>query len=369
MKQLRMKSALYKWQTKKTRHYKNDAVAVCHRIINQTCMVAILLVSSLVFACSPQNAQQYRNTDEALGDYRNFLHKIENDKKMRIDNLLDLAQNWLVLRDSVSSCFKRDTTGYGNYHADSLYKILSDSIQIEFERLIDEVPRTFNDYRFTLDRLSEPRFDGNIQGLVVSAQSFFRAMDSVRLSEIGKKETVSVYENTLNRSLAHPIQSKQDILDYLKKEDVSFRLFLLHLHSWGDMPLSNIKEKTELQAKRIFEAATQANPVMDKSEVVILMTMRNNRRLLQNASTCIDDLSRITFNEPNQATAYLWMLLQPWLSIDGFAYTLLVQKEKETMAQLADKMPYVFTKLKAGRFPIRTEELPSLLMKAYFSNL
>ena len=91
--------------------------------------------------------------------------------------------------------------------------------------------------------------------------------------------------------------------------------------------------------------------------------------MLQNANTCVTDVHKMSFKDSNQATAYLWMLLQPWLSIDGFSYTLLSQEEKESLVKLAAEMPQVFKQLESGRFPIDLNELPSLLMKAHIDNL
>ena len=97
--------------------------------------------------------------------------------------------------------------------------------------------------------------------------------------------------------------------------------------------------------------------------------MRNNRRLLQNATTCVTDVHKLDFKDSNQATAYLWMLLQPWLSIDRFSYTLLSQEEKKSLEKLATEMPQAFSQLKSGHFPIDLNELPPLLIKAYIDNL
>jgi hypothetical protein len=135
------------------------------------------------------------------------------------------------------------------------------------------------------------------------------------------------------------------------------------------MSLNHIKVKTEAQTKNIFEATARNQAIMSKSEIVILMTMRNNRRLLQNANTCVTNVHKMSFKDSNQATAYLWMILQPWLSIDGFSYTLLSQEEKESLEKLAAEMPQAFRQLESGRFPIDLNELPSLLMKAYIDNL
>ena len=75
----------------------------------------------------------------------------------------------------------------------------------------------------------------------------------------------------------------------------------------------------------IISLSADEYPVFGKSEVVILLAMRNNRRLLQNAEACLESLHRLHRVDDGQATAYLWMILQPWISLDGFAYALMTR--------------------------------------------
>lgn len=102
-----------------------------------------------------------------------------------------------------------------------------------------------------------------------------------------------------------------------------------------------------------------------KTEVVILLAMRNNRRLLQNAEACVDGMSRLRFTDNGQAVAYLWMILQPWISFNGFAYALMDEGQLQTMEKLAELMPSALAKLKGIDFPLETEELPALLMETF----
>lgn len=369
MKRFSLNKNLHQWQMKYTQCAKCAVSLFIGCGKNHTHMLLILLSLLFLSSCSSKEGLHFQDSNEAINAYSNLLHRIRLYDQASTDLIIDLAREYRTVSDSVFVCINRDSINNKNYHAKSAYDVINDSIIIELERLIDGSSRNFKDYYHVLNKLSDRKLPEEVESLAVSAHVFFHSMDSVTIHPVDKHHTIQIYENTLNSALVQGIRSKQDILHFLKSEDIAFRLFLRHLSSWGDISLTNIKTKTEQQTQNIFESSSSQQPIMSKTEIVILMTMRNNRRLLQNASTCVTDVHKLNFKDSNQATAYLWMLLQPWLSIDSFSYTLLSQEEKESLEKLAAEMPQSFSKLESGRFPIDLNELPSLLMKAYIDNL
>ena len=369
MKRFSLKRKQRKWQMKYTQHPK-CAISFFAKLVNNHTHLLLIFISLLyLLGCSSKENHHFQDSDEAVDAYSDLLHQIRLHDKASTDLIIDLVYEWQTLSDSVFACINRDSINNKNYHAKSAYNIINDSIILELERLIDSNPRSFRDYYHVLNKLSDTELSEEVRGLVASAHQFFHSMDSVTIRQVDKRQTILFYENTLDSALSHHIRSKQDILHFLKSEDIAFRLFLSHLSSWGDMPLDPIKVKTEAQTKSIFESTTKGQEIMSKSEIVILMTMRNSRRLIQNANACMNDVYKLDFKDSNQATAYLWMLLQPWLSIDRFSYMLLSQEEKASLERLAAEMPQVFSRLESGHFPIDLNDLPSLLLKAYLDNI
>lgn len=369
MKQFSLKRKLHKWQVKYAQYPKCTMSHFIRWGNNHTHFLLILISLLYLSSCSSKENHHFQDSNEAVHAYSDLLHKIKLHDKASTDLIIDLVYEWRTLSDSVFACINRDSINNKNYHTRSAYDVISDSIILELERLIDSNPRIFKDYCHVLNKLSGLELPEEVGDLIASAHQFFHSMDSVTLRQVDKRHTILFYENTLDSALSHNISSKQDILHFLKAEDIAFRLFLGHLSSWGDISLNHIKVKTEARTKNIFEATARNQAIMSKSEIVILMTMRNNRRLLQNANACVTDVHKLNIKDTNQTTAYLWMLLQPWLSIDGFSYTLLSWEEKESLEKLAAEMPQAFSKLESGHFPIDLNELPSLLMKAYIDNL
>ncbi len=369
MKQFSLNKNLHQWQMKYAQQAK-CTVSFFFGCGKNPAHIFLMLLSFLFLpGCSSKEGLYIQDSNEAINSYSKLLHRIRLHNQASTELIINLAHEYQAVSDSVFACINRDSINNRNYHAKSAYNVINDSIIIELERLIDSNSRNFKDYYHVLDKLSIRQLPKEVESLVVSAHMFFHSMDSITIHPVDKCHTIQIYENTLNSALSQGIRSKQDILYFLRSEDIAFRLFLVHLSSWGDMSLTNIKTKTEQQVKSIFESSSRQRSIMSKTEIVVLMTMRNNRRLLQNATTCMTDVHKLSFKDSSQATAYLWMLLQPWLSIDEFSYTLLSQEEKESLEKLAVEMPQAVSKLESGRFPIDLNELPSLLMKAYIDNL
>lgn len=369
MERFSLKKKLYKWQVEYAYQPKCVESFFTKLENNHTHLILILISLLFLSGCSPKERHHFKDSDEAVDAYSDLLHQIRLHDKASTDFIIDFVNEWRTLSDSVFACVNRDSIDNKNFHTKGAYSIINDSIILEFERLIYSNPRSFKDYYHVLNKLSGPELPEEVKGLVASAQKFFHSMDSVTIRQVDKRHTLLFYEKTLDSALSHTIRSKQDILHFLKSEDIAFRLFLGHLSSWGDLSLNQIKVKTQAQTKSIFESVVRNQEIMSESEIVILMTMRHNRRLLQNANACMTDVHKLDFKDNNHVTAYLWMILQPWLSIDGFSYTLLSQEEKKSLEKLASELPQVFSRLESGHFPIDINELPSLLMKAYIDNL
>lgn len=147
------------------------------------------------------------------------------------------------------------------------------------------------------------------------------------------------------------------------------RSFLGHLPTLGDIPLAKVRDGSSALMKEMIGLCQGGNPPFTTSEVVILLTMRNNRRLLQNA--CNGSMTSTTARSraATSPAAYLWMLLQPWISFDGFALSLMSDARTSTLRTLAAETPKCIVRLGKPQFPIDTDELPSLLIKTTITNL
>lgn len=327
----------------------------------------VLLAITLLASCSRSAEHGFRSSEEAIKAYADFFQTVKNTERITTDRLVELTRQWYALDDSVASCITRDSMAA---HASARQEIIHDSLRFHMGRLIDKRQWTFTDYLTIIESLNRVETDTVSLPLVASAHRFYAGLDSVSTYGTNAARTIELYQKMLDQTLKDGFQSKADIITFLRKEDMAFRSFLEHLPAYGDIPLDDITTQTGEVIRHIIDLSMKEHPLFGKEELVILLTVRNNRRLLQNALVCLDEIrhnNRIA--DGNRSTAYLWMLLQPWISFDELSYALLSERQTNALRRLAKETPKAAKQLKSSGFPLEVDGLPALLIKSYITNI
>ena len=85
----------------------------------------------------------------------------------------------------------------------------------------------------------------------------------------------------------------------------------------------------------------------------------------------MDDINHGRVRTATQARAYVWMLLHPYISLDGFGMAVLSDKEKAILYDVAGQMPAMMTMLNrtAGTDNSQWESLPDLFVKVMLTSI
>lgn len=171
------------------------------------------------------------------------------------------------------------------------------------------------------------------------------------------------YRNFLAHVQSKGIHSKNDLLDFIKEEDRLFRSVLSHLSGSDKQNMQDIIQETDRCCLQVFRSANHKE--LSHRDALVYMAMRTNRRLILNAAQCVGDTKAGKVKNERIAQAYLWMLVQPYTSIDGLSFAILSDKDKKLIYKVADETPATIDKLgKILRMDKeRTKELPALFMK------
>lgn len=160
-----------------------------------------------------------------------------------------------------------------------------------------------------------------------------------------------------------------DFFRFIKLEDLFFRGFLQHLSEYGTTPLTDITANTEDVCKQIFEAASSEK--FNSQDVVIYMAVRTNHRMILNAQTCIDDIKAGKIKNQEQLAAYQWMIIQPFLTIDGFSVALLSDRQKYELEKIANDFSNILYQLESNNANavLQCDELAQQILKIYIASL
>jgi hypothetical protein len=338
-----------------------SSVVYFHKIIG--CLIGIILVS-----CGSKYENECNfctSSSDALADYESYCNKIAEANDITISDFIALVKEWKAMDDTISRKFFDNAYTDNACANDSIYVSLREKIIEGFAGLVDTRQRSFSDYVAVMDALAERSQDS----MTIAIQHFYESMDKTAAYGLGDAATVVRYEQVLTKANANGFRTRQDLFTFLRNEDVAFRSFLSHLNTLGNISLVKVRDKTAEAMKHIIELADGRSKVFEPTELVPIITMRNNRRLIQNAQQCCTDIASGKVGKGDQTTAYMWMLMQPWISFDAYSYTLMTQDQRKTMHELADKTADCIVRLGSPEFPISPNELPALLIKTYITTL
>lgn len=334
-----------------------------HHRINRTLTAFMFILFIGLYGCSHGNTCRYDSPEEALADYAAFLKKIDGKKRVTTSDLIALTKEWHTLGDSVSSSINRCAMDSKVSYTDR-FAVLGDSISSGMNGLVESRPRSFSDYLSVLSALNKIEKDSASLNIITSVHRFYDKAGAVPVHAGDARAVIRYYERILDTAIDSGFHSKQDVIRFLHDEDVAFRSFLIHLPELGDFSLESISSKSKILTARMFNLTSEHHaPLFSKTEIVLMLTIRQNRRVILNAHKCLEDLRTCKFTDSNQQTAYLWMILQPWIIIDGFSYSLLSEEQLDLLEAIAGETGNALKKLPDSRFPIDVDELPSTLIK------
>ncbi|WP_300939257.1 MULTISPECIES: hypothetical protein [Bacteroidaceae] len=339
-----------------------------HMIIAKTIAVSIAIF--MCASCDSGNGKRLADVkSDPAGTYREYLSDVRKLDNLSIKDLAEHLKQWQTVRDSVFRYLERDTLGrFHSVHIEDCERT-HDSIRMEFSRLALSNPCTYKDVLLVKEQVSPHLKDAELHHAAEAIRPFFTSLDSHPAYPGNRQRILAAYRDVLTQTIDYGIHCIADLTIYIEKEDAVFRAFLSRLSDFDGVDLSDITHDTERCCSQVFLAAERND--ITYQDAMVYLAMRTNRRLIQNIQTCIDNIREKKVRTPAQAQAYIWMLLQPYSSMDGFCMALLSSEERrhlDTLAmQTSDAFEVLGKILQSGNN--RLDELPGMLLEAFIHTL
>lgn len=333
-------------------------------------LLAVCFATVALASCGNKTDNYIFQTDEeAANAYKSYLSEVRNMGTISTERLIESVKEWQILRDSVYACIAKGTTSRPHQNPENTVRMLHDSLRIEFTRLALSQPRSFADVLLIKEKTSQYRKDTELAQAVTDAEPFFRSLDSVASCHGNAKQTVSIYQSFLANTLKSGIDSKDKMLAFIQEEDWMFRSFLDHLSELADANLSAITRDTEKCCLSIFQSAE--NGRLSYRDALVYTAKRTNRRIVLNALVCCDDIDKNRVKSKEQARAYVWMLLQPYISLDGFSMIVMSEIERIKLYEVANNTPLMIANLNKiiGTGNDQWQVLPGVLIKIMLTSI
>lgn len=329
--------------------------------------VAVSVAIWVFTSCTGKLPEQCRNNP--AGIYRDYLHDVKTLDSLSFEELARHLRQWQAVRDSVFTHVRKDTPGNPHDALGGTCARLHDSLRAEFSRLALSKPRTYRELLHLKRRLSPYANDKELYRTAKDARPFFRSLDGHSVRHVDEAHILSAYRALLAGTLRDGIHGTGDMMAFIKKEDAIFRAFLPCLHNLDGTNIADITRDTEKCCSQVLLAAGR-NEIPCR-EAVVYLAMRTNRRLILNMRACINDIAQKRIKTADQAHACIWMLLQPYVSLDSFCMAVLSPEEQEELDRLAAQTQGAFEAL-CRILPSsnsRLADLPGMLMEIYIHTL
>lgn len=328
---------------------------------------AILVATAILASCTSSDGKYtFRNTNDALADYHQFLEETRKLDKCSAKQLATTIHEWTEFRDTLYNYIDSDTSFHIHNMSMNAFIHIDDSIKIELYRNASSSDRSLSDV-FNIKSQTSLQIDKEIVSQSYKYEVFFESVDSVALPKSNATATLANYRKFLRNAQQTDLSDIGSIEKLVKEEDVLFRTYLLHINEYSDVNLADITSMTEKMCEEICHSAIDKH--IDTNAVVVLMSMRANRRLIQNAQACLASINRHDHLDESQKMAYFWMLVQPYLSIDRMGMSLLTKSQRKQMETLATSIRKIEAASVLGSRNEKVARVSDLILKLYISTL
>jgi hypothetical protein len=332
--------------------------------------IALLpLLGLTLTGCSSDGSYNFKTSSDAVETYHQYLTSVQNIKKSNTEDFSKEISHWKEVNDTVIHFLMKDSTLLKDHNVAAQLSIIHDSVRNEMLRLSETWRYSYDDVLKIKEITSQFQNDKDLQEAVTSAEPFFIELNDIPVIEGNKTAILSMYRGFLSISKANGIKNKKEMLAFIKQEDHYFRSFLAHLYEMDNEPISDITRDTEIICRSIFLSAREGK--ISARDAMVYMSMRTVRRLLQNSVVCVTSINNQQIKNKAQGNAYVWMIIQPFISIDQFSIATLTPAEKSNFNYIVNQLPKSVKFAKTFDIDQRSLNylLPQQLLKFYILSL
>ncbi len=305
--------------------------------IRHSLIMVIAMTALFLSACSEkENRFSFKNPQEALTACHQEISKVKPLKEAKMDRLIEVTSTWLELQDSTINCMMRDSTVKADTEIAADFFAVADSFRTEINRLAFSSKRTIPEIvKLKVMTAKERKKTIASEDYKKACEFYSKADDSPLFKSLD--ETLAEYEKLLTN--ADPFKKEGQLYDFIQKEDRCFRSLLVYLKDTPQSRLQGITDKTSAIFDKLYRntAADLENKVNER--VMLYLTMRFNRRIMQNAEVCRQDIKKEVELNNVQATNYRWMIIQPFMTIDSEAMAVMTDQQIVTLTEMAAELP------------------------------
>lgn len=300
----------------------------------------VLALAAFTFSSCTKHPS-FKNSTEAIEACKGKLSELQSFKNADIEQLTTLTKGWQELQDSSYSAFSRDSTLNLKSPIALAYFTISDSVRIELTRLAFSKQRSLRDVMYLKINTASERTKLEKSETYKDVSKFFTDLNKEptirRLPQILKD-----YNDLLNNT--NTFQQEKQLLSFIQQEDKCFRSLMEHLANVPLNEMNKLAQKTTKLFEQLYSSVGRKDDEVN-DRTMLYLTMRFNRRIMQNAIACREDILNNKPLSTEQRGHYRWMLIQPYISLDAYSTAALTKKQREELLVISKELPILLSRL------------------------
>lgn len=319
--------------------------------------------------CSCTSHPSFKNSTEAIEAYKAKLAELQSYKDADIEKVADLTSQWQELQDSSYSVFSKDSTINLKSPIAMAYFVISDSIRTELTRLAFSQQRSLQDVMYLKLNTASDREKIQKSDTYKKASEFYEKLDKEKTIK-GLERILGDYNKLLNKT--RTFEKEAQLLSFIQREDRCFRSLMEHLSNVPMRDMQRLTQETSGLFNRLYDSVgKKSDEINDRT--MLYLTMRFNRRIMQNAIACREDILNNNYLNNEQRVSYRWMLIQPYVSMDEYSTSVLTKKQREELMILSKELPVLLNRLDNQKKTKKEEDklvntLADYFLKSYISS-
>ena len=324
-----------------------------------------IILGGLFFAFTLVSCEKhpaFKTSIEAIEACKKELDNLSSKTSVDTKELVKLTNEWIEIRDSSYSVFAKDPTMTIKSDKSYAYFMLSDSIRKKLEELAISKDRTLEDVMYLKLNTAAERNKVSNSKTYQEAVDFYESLDDMSIYTSLAK-TLQEYDLLLKNTGI--LKKENQLLEFIKTEDRCYRSLMANLSQVTQAQLEKLTNRTARIISVLYaNVGKKNNDANDKA--MLYLTMRFNRRIVQNMVACREDIANEKKLNNTQRANYRWMLIQSYMGLDSYSIAALTEKQRKTMLNITKELPVLLTKLDGGKLTKETKNILSQTLSQYF---
>ena len=295
----------------------------------------ILATAMLITSCNNGYDFNFKTPEEAINTCRKELYELIDTETASTKELAEITNRWIALQDSTIKIMSKETDKKASQITINTFFSVADSIRQQISKIAYSKKRSINDVVYL--KVNTVYNEKTIRSSeeYKNAIAFFEGLNSEKLYESPEK-AMEEYQRIFKE--IEKVKKEKELLDFMRREDICFRSLLKFQSEISLEETEQLADKTEMFFDKL-QYAINKQESEDNYRLLAYLNVRINRRIIENAKTCANDIARKKNLSMESRNSYRWILLQPFLSIDKYLAAYLTDDQKEALNEIGKNLP------------------------------